>query len=339
MKTFASDNTVPAHPLILKSLEMENQAWASAYGADSKTVSIEKLFQKHFGSTAQAFPVFNGTGANVTAISSCMLPHEAVICPDTAHLQVDECGALEKFAGVKILALPTKDGKLRPEQIDPFLVYKGDPHRVQPRVISISQTTELGTVYSSQEVKALADFAHAHKMFLHVDGARFSNAVVSLNGSLKSLSADLGVDVLSFGGTKNGMLLGEAVVFFNQPQFAERFHFVRKQAMQLASKMRYLSCQFEAYLEKEIWKTNALHANEMAQRLYKGVSNLEAIPVLYPVQANAIFVRLSPPLVERLQKDFYFYVVDPKGPIARWMTSWNTTPTDVDQFLAAIASS
>jgi threonine aldolase len=339
-RVFASDNFSGAHPEVLAALAEANDGHTPAYGDDPWTERARARFRHHFGDAARAFPVFNGSAANVLALDALTRPYEAVICAATAHLNVDECGAPERIAGVKLLTVETKNGKLTPEQIAPLDVRRGDQHASQPRAVSVSQASELGTVYSLDELHALADAAHERDMLLHVDGARLANAAAALDAPLRALSTDAGVDALSFGGTKNGLLLGEAVVFV-RPELADRFEFVRKQGMQLASKMRFLSAQFEALLgEGDLWLRNASHANAMARRLRDATQAVEGVEIAHPVEANAVFARLPGPAIERLRSELPgenpFYVWDEETGECRWMCSWDTTPEDVDEFAAAV---
>jgi threonine aldolase len=264
-----------------------------------------------------------------------MQPFEAVICAETAHINVDECGAPERFAGCKLVDLPTAEGKLTPELVRGAVVGLGDQHHVQPRVVSITQPTELGTVYTPSETAALAEAAHAAGLLLHVDGARLPNAATALDTGLREITADCGVDVLTFGGTKNGLLGGEAVVFFRR-DLAERYLFVRKQGMQLASKMRFVSAQLLRLLEDDLWRETAGHANAMARRLAAAAAAVPGVRVAYPVQANAVFVALPAAVKERLLEDYRFYTWDEQAGVVRWMCSWQTTPEDVDRLVAAL---
>ncbi len=259
-RSFASDNNAGVHPEMIEAISAANDGHVVAYGDDPFTARAVKVFQKHFGRDVAVYFVFGGTGANVLGLKAMTNTYEAVVCVESAHINVDECGAPEKFTGCKLLSVRTPDGKLRPEQIKPFLHGVGFEHHVQPRVISVSQATEMGTVYTKNELKTLARFAHDHNMLLHVDGARIANAAVSLNASLREITADVGVDVLSFGGAKNGMMYGEAVVFFDK-KLAHNFKYIRKQGMHLPSKMRFISAQFEALLSGDLWRRSAAHAN------------------------------------------------------------------------------
>jgi threonine aldolase len=337
---FASDNFSGAHPEVLAAIAGANDGHTPAYGEDPWTERARALFRDHFGDAAEAFPVFNGTAANVLALDALTRPYEAVICAATSHLNVDECGAPERIAGVKLLTAAGEHGKLTPELIAPLDVRRGDQHASQPRAISISQATELGTVYTPDEVRALADFAHERDMLLHLDGARLANAAAALDAPLRALTTDVGVDALSFGGTKNGLLLGEAVVFL-RPDLGDGFEFVRKQGMQLASKMRFLSAQFEALLgDGDLWLRNASHANAMARRLRDATEPIDGVEIAHPVDANAVFARLPRRAIDRLRSELPgelpFYVWDEDTGECRWMCSWDTTEDDVDRFGAAV---
>ncbi|HWF25291.1 MAG TPA: beta-eliminating lyase-related protein [Solirubrobacteraceae bacterium] len=335
---FASDNQAGVHPAVLEAIAAANEGHAASYGHDGWTERLEDRFREHFGPAAQAFPVFNGTGANVLSLRAACRPWEAAICAETAHLNVDEGGAPEAIGGVKLLCVPGVDGKLTPELIAaPATARRGDEHQVQARVVSISQSTELGTVYGVEEVAALAEVAHAHGLVLHVDGARLSNAAAALDVPLRALSTDAGVDIISFGGTKNGLLGAEAVVFTG-PELAEGFLFLRKQSLQLASKMRFLAAQLEALLSDGLYLDLASHANAMAARLAAAVKDVNGVTITRPVQANAVFAIVPPGAAERLQEQFAFYVWDEESREVRWMCSWDTAPEDVDAFADAVAA-
>jgi threonine aldolase len=337
-KSFASDNYAGIHADILQAIIHANGNHASAYGNDEYTTQAIQTFKTHFGDDIDVFFVFNGTAANVTSLSALNRSYNAVICADSAHIQNDECGAPEKFTGCKLLLAPTQNGKLTVDAIERCLQRKGDQHFVQARVISISQSTEYGTVYTPREIQAIAEFAHQNHLFLHMDGARISNAAVSLNLELKAISKDLGVDVLSFGGTKNGMMLGEAVVFFNR-ELAKDFLFIRKQSMQLASKMRFISAQFHALLSNDLWRKNAAHSNAMAQLLAKRLLTISSIRLTQPVEANAIFAILPKNIVSTLQDKFHFYVWNENLSEVRLMTSFDTTEEDVTAFFNCLSES
>lgn len=334
---FASDNASGIHPEALDAIAAVNDGHADSYGEDATTASMAECFREHLGPAARAFPVFNGTGANVGAITALTRPHHAVICAAGAHLDVDECGAPERIAGVKLLTVATPDGKLTPKRLDDGIDWHrvGDEHASQPRVLSISNSTELGTVYNAAEVAALAGFAHERDLLLHVDGARICNAAAALDTSLAAVTTDAGVDVLSFGGTKNGLLGAEAVVFLREG-IGEDFAFVRKQTTQLASKMRFISAQLEALLSDDLWRRNASHANEMARALGGAVDGIEGIKLAQPVEANGVFLELPPEQVKALEftetGERAFHVWDARRSIVRLMCSWDTTAEDVEAF-------
>src|ERR1044071_7290910 len=287
-RSFASDNNAGVHPEIIEALRAANEGHVVAYGNDPFTERATKVFQKHFGKDVAVFFVFGGTGANVLGLKAITNSYEAVVCAETAHINVDECGAPEKFTGCKLLSVKTPDGKLRLDDIKPFLHGVGFEHHVQPRVISVSQATEMGTVYTRSELKTLARFAHDHDMLLHVDGARIAKAAVSLNANLKEITGEAGVDVLSFGGAKNGMMYGEAVVFFDE-KLASDFKYIRKQGMHLPSKMRFISAQFETLLSGDLWRRSAAHANRMARLLATELEKVPPITLSQKVEANGVF--------------------------------------------------
>ena len=338
---FASDNNSGVHPEILAAIAAANGGHVVAYGDDDYTAVARQRFREHLGKQAEAFMVFNGTGANVLAIEALARPHEAVICPATAHLNVAECGAPERIAGVKLLSVETADGKLTPGLVADRITGVGDQHASQPRVVSVSQSTELGTVYTPDEIGALADLAHRHQMYLHVDGARLANAAAALDLPLRALTTDVGVDALSFGGTKNGLLLGDAIVFLRS-ELARDFLFIRKQSMQLASKMRFLAVQFDALLGGDLWHRNASHANAMARRLADAISGIDRVELAYSVQANGVFITLPREAIGRLRDALPaalpFYVWDEAAGTIRLMCSWDTTEEDVDGLAAALTS-
>ncbi|MGA4843482.1 threonine aldolase family protein [Streptomyces sp. G45] len=335
VRGFASDNYAGAHPEILAALALANGGHQVAYGEDEYTEHLQRVIRGHFGASAEAFPVFNGTGANVVALQAVTDRWGAVICAESAHIHVDECGAPERVGGLKLLTVPTPDGKLTPELIDRQAFGWDDEHRAMPQVVSLAQNTELGTVYTVDEIRAIVEHAHGHGMRVHVDGARLANAAASLDVPMRTFTNALGVDILSLGGTKNGALFGEAVVVLNHDAVRHMKH-LRKLSMQLASKMRFVSVQFEALLTKDLWLRNARHANEMAQRLAEGVRAVGGVEILYPVQANAVFARLPHDVSERLQKRFRFYFWDEAAGDVRWMCSFDTTEDDVDAFVAAL---
>ncbi|WP_418955662.1 threonine aldolase family protein [Streptomyces tritici] len=335
VRGFASDNYAGVHPEILAAIALANDGHQVAYGEDEYTDHLQRIMHSHFGPTAEAFPVFNGTGANVTALQALTDRWGAVICAETAHINVDEGGAPERMGGLKLLTVPTPDGKLTPELIDRQAWGWEDEHRAMPQVVSITQNTELGTLYTVEEIRAIVEHAHAKGMKVHLDGARIANAAASLNVPMRAFTNAVGVDVISYGGTKNGMMFGEAVVVLN-PDAVSHMKHLRKLSMQLASKMRFVSVQLEALLAKDLWLRNARHANEMAQRLAAGVREVDGVEILYPVQANAVFARLPHDVSRRLQERFRFYFWDEAAGDVRWMCSFDTREDDVDAFLQAL---
>ncbi|MDX2560642.1 low specificity L-threonine aldolase [Streptomyces sp. TX20-6-3] len=335
VRGFASDNYAGAHPEILAALALANDGHQVAYGEDQYTEHLQRIMHSHFGPTAEAFPVFNGTGANVTALQALTDRWGAVICAESAHINVDEGGAPERMGGLKLLTVPTPDGKLTPELIDRQAWGWEDEHRAMPQVVSITQNTELGTVYTVDEIRAIVEHSHAKGMKVHLDGARIANAAASLDVPMRAFTNAVGVDVISYGGTKNGMLFGEAIVVLN-PDAVSHMKHLRKLSMQLASKMRFVSVQLEALLAKDLWLRNARHANAMAQRLAAGVRELDGVEILYPVQANAVFARLPQEVTRRLQERFRFYFWDESAGDVRWMCAFDTTEDDVDAFLQAL---
>lgn len=337
-RAFASDNWAGGHPEVMAALAAVNDGHAPAYGeGDPYTVRAEERFREVFGPDTRTFFVLTGTGANVLALGSLLRPHEAAICPAEAHVNVDECGAPERFLGSKLLPVPAPDGKLTPALVESRARGFSVQHRVQPRVISISQTTELGTVYTLEETRALADRAHELGLRVHMDGARIANAAAALGASLREASRDAGVDVLCFGGTKNGALAAEAVVFF-EPALADGFEYARKQGLQLASKQRFVAVQLEALLQGELWRRNAEHANALAARLAAAIRGLPGVELVHPVEANAIFARLPARALPLAGGPYPFYVLDEPAGLARLMTSWDTTEDDVDGLAAALAA-
>jgi threonine aldolase len=333
---FASDNYAGVHPEVLAAVAEANVGHMTSYGADPVTERAVERFRSLLGEQVEVLFVFNGTGANVVGLQSMLRTWESVVCASTSHINVDECGAPERHLGSKLVDLATPDGKLTPELVRSVYTGIGDEHRAQPRVVSVTQSTELGTAYSPGEVRALAETAHGLGMYLHMDGARISNAAVGLGVELRETTGDCGVDVLSFGGTKNGLMGGEAVVFF-QPELARDALFLRKQQMQLASKMRFISAQFLALFDGDLWRRNATHANAMAQRLAGAVQNVPGVTITQQVQANGVFATLPAAAVGPLQSDFHFYEWNEATHEVRWMCSWDTTEDDVDAFAAAVA--
>ena len=337
MRSFASDNNAGIHSEVLKAIAAANEGHVVGYGDDAYTESAIRKFHEHFGSDIAVFFVFNGTATNVLGLKALTDSYHAVICTEAAHIYNDECGAPEKFTGCKLIPIPTSDGKLTVDMIGHAYHGIGDQHHVQPRVVSITQSTEMGTVYQPEEIRALAQFAHQHEMFLHMDGARIANAAASLGQTLRQATRDLGVDVLSFGGTKNGVMGAEVVVFLNQQLIQQRnlqqtFLYVRKQGMQLASKMRSIAAQMETLLTSDLWLSNARHSNRMAKLLEKEVSLIPKIKVVYKVEANGVFAEVPKSAIARLQERYFFYVWNEEQGVVRWMCSFDTTEGDVKEF-------
>lgn len=334
---FASDNNAGVHPLVLDALKNVNEGHEIAYGDDQYTLQVTRKMKNIFDESSEIFFVFIGTAANVLGLSSITQSYNAIITADTAHIHVDECGAPEKFTGCKLLTTPTPDGKLTIDLIKQHMHGFGFEHHAQPRVISITQATELGTVYTVEEIRAIADYAHANGLLLHMDGARISNAAVALATGFYEMTGGAGVDVLSFGGTKNGLMYGEAVVFFNK-QLCSDFKYRRKQGMQLASKMRYIAAQFDVFLENDLWKENAAHANRMAKKLHEAVKDIPSVEITQPVEANAVFAKIPASMVPKLQEKFFFYVWDESTSEVRWMCSFDTQEKDIEEFRALLIS-
>ncbi len=329
--TFGSDNHSSVHPRIFEYLNEINKGDDKAYGYDKVTEKAKALFKKEFGVDTEVFFVFNGTGANVLAIRSFLQPFQAVICADTAHINCDEGGAPEFINGVKLLTLPNKNGKLTPELIASRLHDRGDEHHNEPALVSITQSTELGTLYTLQELKEITSFCHKHNLLVHMDGARISNAATALNCTFKELTTDVGIDVLSFGGTKNGLMMAEAVVFLNSraPKWIKH---LRKQNMQLMSKMRYISAQFIPYFEEKIWRSNALKANHSAKNLKDKLTSI-GLKVTRPVEVNAVFCRIPKAMKEKVLPHYFFYTWDEEQDEVRLMCSFTTKESDIDKLI------
>lgn len=332
---FASDNNAGTSPEVIKKLEEVNSGHVVGYGDDPYTAEAVKQFKNHFGEQAIPYFVFTGTGANVLSIAAGGSPFNSVFCAETAHIQIDECGAPERFTGCKLIPLSTDNGKITCELLKTHMTGFGFEHHSQPGIISISQTTEMGTIYQIEEIARLAEFAHQYGLILHMDGARLSNAAVSLNRSFKEMTADAGVDILSFGGTKNGLMAAESVIFFRK-DLSEDFKYLRKQGMQLASKMRFIAAQFLAFFENELWKRNASHANIMAQKLFNAVKDIPEIKITQQVEANGIFAIIPKSIIAELQNEFFFYVWNEERGEVRWMTSFDTTDEDIEGFVSSL---
>jgi len=327
---------------VLEAIARANHGHVVAYGDDLYTRSAVKKFEEHFGPGIDVFFTFNGTGANVLGLQALTRSYHAVLCSDYAHIYSDECGAPEKHSGCKLIPLPNVDGKITLDAVRHAYHGIGDQHHVQPRVISITHSTEMGTVYKPEEIRALADIAHDNEMFLHMDGARIANAAASLGQTLRQATRDLGVDVLSFGGTKNGIMGGEAVIFFNQEharqqELSRDFLYLRKQGMQLASKMRFIAAQFEALLTDDLWRRSAEHANRMARLLEQEVRRIREVKVVWPVEANGVFAQIPPHAIEKIKARYFFYPWIEEENIVRWMCSFDTTEEDVKDFVQVVA--
>ena len=335
MRSFASDNNSGVHPLVMEALSRANRDHAVGYGDDVWTEEAVRKIREAFTPDCEPLFVFNGTGSNAVALQLCTRPYNSVICAETAHIYVDECGAPARMTGCQIRPVATPDGKLTPELVRPYLCHFGEQHHSQPGAFYISQCTELGTVYRPDEIRALTELAHRHGMYVHMDGARVANACAALNLSFRQLTVDCGIDILSFGGTKNGLMLGESVIIFN-PALKKEACFVRKQSAQLASKLRYLSCQFTAYLTDDLWLKNASHANRMAQLLYAGLKELPGVRFMQKVESNQLFLTMPRPVIDNLLKDYFFYFWNEEENEIRFVTSFDTTEQDIEELLHAI---
>jgi threonine aldolase len=332
---FASDNNAGVHPEILKELNLINTGHVVGYGSDIYTEKAKQLFREQLGESVETYFVFTGTAANVLSLSGVTRPWNSVITAFSAHLEQDECGAPEKFTGCKVLTVDTPDGKIDVKSLEKHMHGFDFEHHSQPKVISITQATELGTVYTAGEIKKIADFAHYRGMVLHMDGARIANAAVFLNLPFKAFTTDAGVDILSFGGTKNGMMFGEAICFLT-PGIADDFRYIRKQAMQLASKMRFISAQYIAYFRNDLWNRCALHSNKMAGILAQRLEQIDQIKITQPVQANGIFVIIPADVAAKVCKNTFFYPWDEKTSEYRLMCSWDTTTEDIEDFISLL---
>jgi len=333
---FASDNSAPVHPQVLQAMLEANDGHAISYGDDEWTREAHQVLRKQFGRRASCRFVYNGTGANVLGMQAGISGYHGIICTDVSHLNTDECGAPERQTGAKLLPVPSGDGRMEPEQILPLLAARGVEHHNQPRVVSVTQSTELGTVYHPDLIREIARLCHRNDLLLHMDGARISNAAATLGLGLNEATGKLGVDILSLGGTKNGMMFGEAVVFF-RPELEAAFPYIRKQGMQLASKMRYISAQFTALFGTTLWHDLASQANQMARHLESRLRAISGIEIAHPVEANAVFARIPPARVAAAQKQRYFYVWEAGTSTVRLMCSFDTTEEDVEALVAALA--
>lgn len=334
MRSFASDNNSGVHPLVMQAIIEANRDHAVGYGDDEWSASAEATIKEIFGAEADPYFVFNGTGANSVALQAVTRPFNSILCASTAHIYVDECGAPARMSGCAVIAIPTADGKLSPELIAPHLTHFGECHHSQPRVVYISQTTELGTVYTAEEVRAIADLIHPYGLYLHMDGARLANAAAYLGCSLRELTLDAGVDILSFGGTKNGMMMGEAVISFRE-EISRNIKYIRKQSAQLASKMRYLSAQFIPYFEGDLWLRNATAANAAASRLYEALKGYHAVTFTQLPQTNQLFFTLPKEAIAELLEEYFFYVWSEERGEVRLVTSWDTTDDDIEALIGA----
>lgn len=328
---FASDNNSGVHPSVMDEMLVVNRGHVIGYGADIYTEKAEAIFREHFGKETEVFFVFTGTASNVLGIAAVTKSWNSVITAFTSHIEQDECGAPEKFAGCKVLTVDTGNGKISPDILGRHMHGFGFEHHSQPKVVSITQATEMGTVYSPGEIKALADYLHRYGMLLHMDGARIANAAVTLGVPFREFTTDAGVDILSFGGTKNGMMFGEAICFL-RPGLSEGFRYIRKQGMQLASKMRFIAAQYIAYFRNNLWYELAAHSNSMARALYNRINGIEGIIVTQPVEANGVFVIMPPKVAEHIQKEYFFYSWDESKNEYRLMTSWDTTEEEIEKF-------
>lgn len=335
MRSFASDNNSGVHPLVMEALNRANQDHAVGYGDDSWTEEAVSKIKEAFTPDCEPLFVFNGTGSNAVALQLCTRSYNSIICAETAHIYVDECGAPARMTGCQIRPVATPDGKLTPDLIRPYLCNFGEQHHSQPGAIYISQCTELGTIYKPEEICALTELAHQHGMYVHMDGARLANACAALKLGFKELTVDCGIDILSFGGTKNGLMMGESVIIFN-PALKKEAPFVRKQSAQLASKQRYLSCQFTAYLTDNLWLKNATHANEMAQLLYKGLKELPGVHFTQKMESNQLFLTMPRPAIDELMKTYFFYFWNEGIDEIRFVTSFDTTEEDIEALLKTL---
>ena len=336
--SFGSDNHSGVHPEVWKALLKADEGFAPAYGEDPLTLEVLNKIESLFGGDCQACFVMTGTGANVVAIQNLVKSFNAIFCAQTAHINVDECGAVQKFTQARLQVIPTTNGKLTPELIGPYLLNNRDQHHSQGKVVSIAQSTEYGTLYTIEELKVLADYTHQQDMLLQIDGARLANAAAALDCSLKDITKEVGADIVSFGGTKNGLLFGEALISF-RPELTSDIRFYRKQCTQLFSKMRYISAQFDAYLKDALWKKNANQANAMATLFSESLRNIPEVEIVQPVQVNSLFVKMPKKSIEELREKYHFYIWDEAKNVVRLMCSFNTTEKHIEEFISDLKSS
>lgn len=344
VRGFGSDNHAEVHPDIFNSMLQANQGHAHSYGFDENTEAVEKKIKDLFGishsnnlASTSSYFVYNGTAANILALKACLESFNSVICSDIAHINVDECGGPEVYGGFKLIPVKSKNGKISLEDIKTQFVRKGDQHFSQVKVVSLTQPTELGTCYSLKEIKEICDWAHQNKLYVHIDGARFANACVYLKSSFSEMTTHLGVDVISFGGTKNGLLAGEIVIFIN-PQLGNNFKYFRKQFGQLPSKSRFIAAQFQAYFDNNLWHQIASHSLKMAKYLEEKLSSFSEIKIIYPVESNSVFVLFPKIHIKELKNSKFFYIWDELTFAARLMLSWDSKPSDVDEFIEKMIS-
>lgn len=330
--SFGSDNHSGVHPKILEAITQANVGYTHSYGDDFYTNKAIDKFKEFFGNDIDVYFVLTGTGANVLSLQNFLKPYEAVICAKTAHINVDECGAPEHFTGNKLITVDTENGKLSPELIEKSIFGVGDEHHVQPRIISISQVTELGSIYTAKEIKAIVEFAHARGMYVHLDGARLANAVVALDCTFADLTTHTGIDILSFGATKNGAMLAESIVCF-RPELSRGMKYLRKMGMQLYSKMRYSSVQWLAYLSDNLWYDNAKNANDIARYMYDKLAENPQVKLTQKIEANALFALLDKDVIEPLRDEYHFYTWDEFTGEIRLMCAFDTTKEDIDLFI------
>lgn len=336
-RSFASDNFAPVHPLVMQAIVDSNHGHAMAYGADDYSAAAHQAFNQLFGREVGCHFVFNGTAANLLALMAYQKSYGAVLCSDVSHIANDESTAPERMLGMRLLRLPSIHGKIPPDVLQAALAHDHGVHSAKPVVLSLTQPTELGTVYSIEEIRQLTAIAHAHGLGVHMDGARIGCALVSLGATARQMVVDSGIDILSFGGTKQGMLCGEAVIVL-APDIAAEFPYWQKSSMQLASKMRFIAAQFSALLRDDLWLKNAAHANRMAQLLRAAVEGLDYVIIDHPVEANALFVRIPQRLIEPLSRQSFFWPWDPALGLVRWMCSFDTDERDITHFVAALTS-